>query len=184
MRHQRTDASRCFGVDSSPLPRPVREGVSTDSLMFHPSPPCPQGGRSAAVFFPLGYPFPYGPACIPPLFPLPSLSPVPTQLWACIGVWQGVAIDPLKYNFCSPSPTLLCPAGVLPATVFYPLGHPKPYASAPLPFNCRRALHRSRGPLRRWSTSRDPRASLTPLDAPQLTPFKIPVRNLSCQSHH
>jgi hypothetical protein len=65
--------------------RPVREEVSTDSLKFHPAPPCPtllrpvggpppkrpygclggvahpQGERPAAVFFPLGYPFPYGP---------------------------------------------------------------------------------------------------------------------------
>jgi hypothetical protein len=62
-----------------PFSRP--EGVSMDSLKFHPALPCltlirpagrpppkcratprPQGGRPAAVFFPLGYPFPYGPA--------------------------------------------------------------------------------------------------------------------------
>jgi hypothetical protein len=66
--------------------RPVRERVSTDSLKFHVGPPCPtiyalqaghppnglmavwgvarsQGGRPAAVFFPLGYPFPYEPEC-------------------------------------------------------------------------------------------------------------------------
>jgi hypothetical protein len=55
--------------------RPVREGVSTDSLKFHPAPPCPTLIRPAggpppltavwgwpvAVFFPLGYPFLYGP---------------------------------------------------------------------------------------------------------------------------
>jgi hypothetical protein len=51
--------------------RTVREGVATASLKFHPGLPSPtlirpaggpQGGRPAAVFFPLGYPFPYGPA--------------------------------------------------------------------------------------------------------------------------
>jgi hypothetical protein len=46
--------------------RPVWEGVSTHSLKFHAGPPCPTlirpaGGWPAAVFFPLGYPFPYGP---------------------------------------------------------------------------------------------------------------------------
>jgi hypothetical protein len=51
------------------LGRPVREEVSTDSLKFHAGPPCPtlirpQGGRPAAVLFPLGYPMPYGPAIV------------------------------------------------------------------------------------------------------------------------
>jgi hypothetical protein len=41
--------------------RPVREGVSTDSLKFYAGPPCPTLIRPAAVFFPLGYPTPYGP---------------------------------------------------------------------------------------------------------------------------
>jgi hypothetical protein len=62
-----------------PTIMPVREGVSTDSLKFHPRPAMPDpsmscgratpqtalrpfGGRPAAVFFPLGYPTPYGPA--------------------------------------------------------------------------------------------------------------------------
>jgi hypothetical protein len=66
------------------LIRPVWEGISTDSLKFHPVPPSPtlirpvgrplpkrpyshlgvarpQGGQPAAVFFLLGYPIPYGP---------------------------------------------------------------------------------------------------------------------------
>jgi hypothetical protein len=56
--------------------RPVRQRVSTDSLKFHPGPLCPTflrpvggpppkrtyAGRAAlAVFYPLGYPIPYGP---------------------------------------------------------------------------------------------------------------------------
>jgi hypothetical protein len=79
-----------FSIASNIVPlivefRPVREGVTTDSLKFHPGPPCPtlirpaggpptkrhfggvarpQGGRPPAVFFPLGYPFPYGPGGI------------------------------------------------------------------------------------------------------------------------
>jgi hypothetical protein len=52
--------------------RPVREGVSTDSLKFHAGLPCPTlirpaGGRPAAVFFPLGYPTPYGPVSNTPI---------------------------------------------------------------------------------------------------------------------
>jgi hypothetical protein len=45
---------------------PIREEISTDSLKFHVGPPCPTlirpaGRRPVAIFFPLGYPFPYGP---------------------------------------------------------------------------------------------------------------------------
>jgi hypothetical protein len=55
--------------------RTVREGVSTDSLKFHAGLPCPTlilpaGGRPASVFFPLGYPFPYGPGLIALCFEL------------------------------------------------------------------------------------------------------------------
>jgi hypothetical protein len=77
--------------------RPIRKGGSTDSLKFHAGRQCPtlirpagghppngltgiwevahsQGGRPAAVFFPLGYPFPYGPGrpavgLLPPWMP-------------------------------------------------------------------------------------------------------------------
>jgi hypothetical protein len=61
--------------------RPVLQGVSTDSLKFHPDPSIqtllrslggptpetvsgvasPQSGRRVAVFYPLGYPTLYGP---------------------------------------------------------------------------------------------------------------------------
>jgi hypothetical protein len=45
------------------------------------------------------------------------------------GVWQGVAIDSLKFH---PGPTFIRPAGRLqgerPVAVFYPFGHPTPYA--------------------------------------------------------
>jgi hypothetical protein len=60
-----------------------------------------------------------------------------------MGVWQGVAMDSLKYYFCSPCltlqrlagrPLLRVVSGVArlqggrPAAIFYPLGHPTPYA--------------------------------------------------------
>jgi hypothetical protein len=68
-----------YGDSPHPPTRPVREGVSTDGRKFHAGPPCPtlirpagckavwgvarpQGKQPAAVFFPLGYPMPYGPA--------------------------------------------------------------------------------------------------------------------------
>jgi hypothetical protein len=54
--------------------RPVWQGVYMDSVKFHSGPPCltrlhhaavsgvarPQGKQPAAVFYPLGYPTPYG----------------------------------------------------------------------------------------------------------------------------
>jgi hypothetical protein len=59
-----------------------------------------------------------------------------------MGVWQGVAMDSLKFHRRPPCYTFLHPAGRLPlkwpyvacpqvgrqAAVFYPLGHPTPYA--------------------------------------------------------
>jgi hypothetical protein len=67
--------------------------------------------------------------------------------FSCIGVWQEMTMDCLKFYLDPPFPTLLCPAGGRaghpqnalmaysrarqarqPATVFYPLGHPTPYA--------------------------------------------------------
>jgi hypothetical protein len=63
-----------------------------------------------------------------------------------IGVWQGVAMNSLKFHLGPPCPTLLCPAGGSPlkwpygrfrggppedgrpVAVFYPFGHPTPYA--------------------------------------------------------
>jgi YD repeat-containing protein len=55
-----------------------------------------------------------------------------------MGVWQGEAMDSLKYRHGPPCPTLLRPAGKLPlkrppagrllAAVFYPFGHPTTYA--------------------------------------------------------
>jgi hypothetical protein len=47
-----------------------------------------------------------------------------------MGVWQGVAMDSLKYCYGLRRPTLLCPADGRPAAVFYPLGHPTPSTSA------------------------------------------------------
>jgi hypothetical protein len=65
---------------------------------------------------------------------------------ASMGVWQGVAKDSLKYSPGLPCPTLLHPVsepplkrpyghlrvvhpqGRRPAAVFYPFGHPTPYA--------------------------------------------------------
>jgi hypothetical protein len=62
-----------------------------------------------------------------------------------ISVWQGVAMDSLKFHTGPPCPTLLCPASGLtphclmavlgvacpqggpPAAVFYSFGHPTPY---------------------------------------------------------
>jgi hypothetical protein len=40
-----------------------------------------------------------------------------------MGVWQGVAMDSLKFHLGVPSSTLL-----FPAAVFHPIGHPTPYA--------------------------------------------------------
>jgi hypothetical protein len=45
-----------------------------------------------------------------------------------MGVRQGVAMDSLKFHPGLPCPTLLRLAGGLPAAVFYPFGHPTPYA--------------------------------------------------------
>jgi hypothetical protein len=67
------------------ISRPIWQRVSTVSLKFHPGPPCqthlcsvggpplkrpyghflgspPKGGRHEAIFYPFGYPTPYGPA--------------------------------------------------------------------------------------------------------------------------
>jgi hypothetical protein len=64
-----------------------------------------------------------------------------------MGVWQGVPMDSLKFDPGPPCLTLLRPAGGShvkavagvalpqggrPAAVFYPLGHPTPYAYVPL----------------------------------------------------
>jgi hypothetical protein len=59
-----------------------------------------------------------------------------------MGVWEGVAMDSLKFYTGLLYPTLLRPAGEprlkqphsrfwdgLPTAVFYPFGHPSPYAS-------------------------------------------------------
>jgi hypothetical protein len=66
-----------------------------------------------------------------------------------MGVWQGVAMDSLKLHPGPPCPTLLRPAasqprnslsaisgvtrpqGGQPVVVFYPVGHPTPYAYGP-----------------------------------------------------
>jgi hypothetical protein len=56
-----------------------------------------------------------------------------------MGVWQGVAMDSLKFQTGPAMPYLSTPCrqatlgvarmqGQLPAAVFYPLGHPMPYA--------------------------------------------------------
>jgi hypothetical protein len=55
-----------------------------------------------------------------------------------VGVWQGVALDSLKFHLGPPCPTLLRPVGGAPrvapaqggqpAAVFHPHGHPTPYA--------------------------------------------------------
>jgi hypothetical protein len=58
-----------------------------------------------------------------------------------MGVWQGVAMDSLKFHLSLPCPTLLRSVGGPtlkwpyghfmggpPAAVFYPFGHPMPYA--------------------------------------------------------
>jgi hypothetical protein len=58
------------------------------------------------------------------------------MLWAeeDMGVWQGVALDTLKFYLGPPCPTLLCPAvwqpsqGGQPKAVFYPFGYPTLYA--------------------------------------------------------
>jgi hypothetical protein len=47
-----------------------------------------------------------------------------------MGVWQGVAMDSLKFHLGLPCSTLLCPAGSLLAAIFYPFEHPTPYAYA------------------------------------------------------
>jgi hypothetical protein len=54
-----------------------------------------------------------------------------------MGVWQGVAMDSLKFR---PGPTMPYPSTVVSgvahplgkrlAAIFYPFGHPKPYAYA------------------------------------------------------
>jgi hypothetical protein len=53
-----------------------------------------------------------------------------------MSAWQRVAMESLKFHTNPPCPTLLCPAGVTllkrpygrHAPVFYPFGHPTPYA--------------------------------------------------------
>jgi hypothetical protein len=45
-----------------------------------------------------------------------------------IGLWQGVAMESLKFHPGPLSLTLLRPTGGQPAAVFYPFGHPTPYA--------------------------------------------------------
>jgi hypothetical protein len=50
-----------------------------------------------------------------------------------MGVWQGVAMDSLKFHQSPPCLTLLRPTGGPPVSgaggkVFYPFGHPTPYA--------------------------------------------------------
>jgi sugar phosphate permease len=47
-------------------------------------------------------------------------------MFIAIGVWQGVAMDSLKYPSGPPCLTLLRPAGRRPMVVFYPFGHPVP----------------------------------------------------------
>jgi hypothetical protein len=48
------------------------------------------------------------------------------------GEWEGVTIDSLEFHLSPPCPTLLGPARRphvgRPQAVFYPFGHPKPYA--------------------------------------------------------
>jgi hypothetical protein len=54
-----------------------------------------------------------------------------------MGVWQGVTMDSLKFHSGLPNPTLLRTEGWPPlkrsygpqvAAIFYPFGHPTPYA--------------------------------------------------------
>jgi hypothetical protein len=66
---------------------------------------------------------------------------------AAMFVWQGVAMDPLKFHTGPPCPTLLCPAGMpplkqlyrrfrgspqgrRPMAIFHPFRHPTPYPYA------------------------------------------------------
>jgi hypothetical protein len=67
---------------------------------------------------------------LPPLF---CRSP---SLHGRMGIWQGVATDSTKFQSRSPCPTLLRlkrPEGGRCAAVFYPFGHPTPYAFVPDP---------------------------------------------------
>jgi acetyl esterase/lipase len=56
-------------------------------------------------------------------------SGVPTELkvYKGMGVWQGVAMDSLKFHPGLSCPTRLCPRGRRPAANFYPFGHPTLY---------------------------------------------------------
>jgi hypothetical protein len=61
------------------------------------------------------------------LWPLWSMEQFEKNVRPRMGVWQGVAMDSLKYHWGPPCPTLLCPAGrpplKWPAAIFYPVGH-------------------------------------------------------------
>jgi hypothetical protein len=61
-----------------------------------PAMPDPAGERPAAIFFPFGYPFPYGPGSRP--------------------VFHAVSMDSLKYWLGPPCPTILGLEGSQPAT--------------------------------------------------------------------
>jgi hypothetical protein len=68
-----------------------------------------------------------------------GLSEAESPMLLHMGVWQGVAVDSLKFHPSLLCPTLLRPAGEpslkrplggRPAAVFYPFGHPMPNAYA------------------------------------------------------
>jgi hypothetical protein len=45
-----------------------------------------------------------------------------------MGLWQGVAMDSLKFHAGPSCPNIIRPASVRPVAFFHPLGHPTPYA--------------------------------------------------------
>jgi hypothetical protein len=85
----------------------------------------------------------------------------PYLLYSFMGVWQGAAMTPLKYCWGLPCSTLLChmavlgvafPQGERPATIFYPLGHPTPYAymSEDLEYGGAMGCNRTSAVISRW----------------------------------
>jgi hypothetical protein len=67
-------------------------------------------------YYPFGCPMPYEPD-----------SCHSDSLGKVTGVWQGVAMDSLKFHLSLSCPTLLRPAGGRPAAVSYPMDTPWPH---------------------------------------------------------